>query len=89
MMQPEVRSMKFGEIIKAKAAICRVAELSGKSEAEVRRDMQTAIDAAWASADPAAQQRQRELFPEGKPTVERFMAKCAAQISGEGPGLVV
>lgn len=85
-MQPEVKSMEFCEMLKAKAVICRVAERQGKSAAEVRREMQKAIDAAWATDDPAVQQRQRELFPEGKPTVEQFMARCAAHLSGEGPG---
>ena len=39
--------------------------------------MQAAIDAAWRSADPKAKQLQAELFPEGKPDVETFVARLA------------
>lgn len=72
--------MKFREKLKAKAVIRRTAQQFGLSTAEVRRDMQEALDEAWATADPAAKQRQQEMFPDGKPSLEHFIARVAAEL---------
>ena len=39
--------------------------------------MQAAIDAAWRSDEPDVRRLQREMFPDGKPSVEDFVAKIA------------
>ena len=39
--------------------------------------MQAAIDTAWASEDVETRRLQDSLFPEGRPTPERFVAKIA------------
>ena len=46
-------------------------------------EMQAAIDAAWASEAPEARELQRELFPEGKPSVELFVARMAEKARKE------
>lgn len=77
--------MKLGDKLRAKSTIRQVAAMQGLSVDEVRRDMQLALDEAWATADPAAQQRQRELFPDGKPSLEQFIATLAGELrSSEG-----
>ena len=50
-----------------------VAKQYGVSADEVRKEMQAAIDAAWNSPDPAVRAKQRELFPNGKPSIEAFI----------------
>lgn len=65
--------MKIFDTMRGKAAIQETADRFGQSPEQVRRDMQEAIDAAWASDDPAALELQHQLFPEGKPTPERFI----------------
>lgn len=72
--------MNLRDNIKAKAAIRHAAQKCGVSAAEARRDMQEALDEAWATADPAAKQRQQELFPDGKPSLEQFIARVAAEL---------
>lgn len=77
--------MSVSDTIKAKLVIRVVAAKEGVSVAEVRRKMQEALDEAWATADPAAQQRQRELFPDGKPSLEKFLLTLAGELrSSEG-----
>ena len=77
--------MKLSDKLRAKSVIRRVAAGQGLTTGEVRRDMQAALDEAWATADPAAQQRQRELFPDGKPSLEQFIATLAGELrSSEG-----
>ena len=46
---------------------------------EVVREIQIAVDDAWNNTDPAIQARQRELFPNGKPSVEEFIRVIAEQ----------
>ena len=42
--------------------------------------MQEALDEAWATADPAAKQRQQQLFPDGKPSLEQFIVTLAGEL---------
>lgn len=84
-MHPEVMNVKLGDKLRAKAVIRQVAEQQGLSTAEVRREMQLALDEAWATADHGAQQRQHELFPDGKPSLEQFIMTLAGELrSSEG-----
>ena len=53
--------------------IKKIAAKSGVPAVEVVSDMQIAIDATWNNPDPAARNMQRELFPNGKPSVEEFI----------------
>ena len=58
----------------------QIAARNGVSADEVLREMQIALDAAWNSPDPAARQKQRELFPNGKPSVEEFISVTKKQV---------
>lgn len=60
--------------------IKKVARQHGVSESHVRAEMQRALDEAWESDNPITKQRQRELFPDGKPSVEEFILTVARQI---------
>ena len=55
---------------------------NGVSEQHVREEMQKALDAAWNTTDEAAMKRQKELFPNGKPTLEEFIQKVSRMASG-------
>ena len=72
--------MNRGNNIDAAAVIRRVAQRHGLSTDDVRREMQAALDEARATADPAAKQRQQELFPDGWPSLEQFIARVAAEL---------
>jgi len=52
----------------------------GVSVGEIIRDMQVAVDDAWDNSDPAIRARQRQLFPNGKPSVEEFIRVMAEQV---------
>lgn len=43
--------------------------------------MQAAIDVAWASEDAETRRLQRELFPDGKPSVDDFVARIAVFVA--------
>jgi predicted lipoprotein len=58
----------------------QIAAQYGVSVGEVVRDIQTAVDEAWNNPDPAIRARQRELFPNGKPSVEEFIRVMAEQV---------
>lgn len=60
--------------------IQQIADREGIRAEDVRQAMQASIDEAWATADPAAQSRQRQLFPAGKPTVEAFLLRMAGTV---------
>ncbi len=62
--------------------IQQIADQEGIRAEEVRLAMQASIDEAWATADPAAQARQHQLFPAGKPTVEDFLARSIRELQG-------
>lgn len=80
-MQPEVMTVRVREKLRAKAVIRQIADQRGLTTDEVRREMQLVLDEAWTTADPAAQQRQRELFPAGKPDLEQFIVTLAGELA--------
>ena len=43
-------------------------------------EMQKALDHAWENASAEEKQRQNELFPEGKPSLENFIKTMAEQV---------
>ena len=57
----------------------KIAAQYGISVSEVTREMRVAIDAAWNNPDPAIRARQRQLFPNGKPSIEEFIRVIAEQ----------
>lgn len=69
--------MTIKEKIAVAVAIQATAAKEGTSFEEARRQMQLALDEAWAVTDPVTRRRQNELFPEGKPTVEEFILVLA------------
>lgn len=75
--------MKIFDTMKGRAAISRTAEHYGVSNAEVRAEMQKALDAAWETTDPVAKQKQAELFPNGKPTLEQFIVALSDAVKRE------
>ena len=62
----------------------KTAKHFGVSVLELYDEMQKAIDAAWNTKDELALKRQLELFPNGKPTVEEFIAKISKRASERG-----
>ena len=72
--------MTIKEKIRAELVIWKVALAANKSPAEVRKEMQAAIDMAWQTATPAAIEAQYHRFPAGKPTVEEFMIEMGKQL---------
>lgn len=60
--------------------IQKYAQSKGKQVSQIRKEMRIAIDAAWETEDLAARARQRQLFPEGKPSVELFILRLAAML---------
>jgi len=69
--------MKIVDTFKGKSAIRASARRAGVPLEIYRKEIQAAIDAAWESADPEIRRRQRELFPEGKPSPEHFIVTVA------------
>lgn len=57
-----------------------LAKSKGRPASQIRKEMREAIDAAWQTSDPAAQARQRQLFPEGKPSLELFILRLAGML---------
>ena len=57
----------------------QIAAQHGVSVTEVIKEIQIAVDAAWDNSDPTIRARQRELFPNGKPSVEEFIRVMAEQ----------
>ena len=72
--------MTIKERIKAQLVLYTVARKNGRNSAEIRQDMQEAIDAAWSAGEPAAMAEIRRWFPAGKPTVEEFLTRTARQL---------
>ena len=54
-----------------------IAKQYGTTPKEVRQEIQVAIDEAWDTDDLATVKLQRELFPDGKPTPEKFLSTLA------------
>lgn len=67
--------MGFEDIIQ------KVADNNDATRQEVYKEMQRAINAAWNTTDELASKRQKQLFPNGKPTVEEFTAVIAKSIA--------
>ena len=55
----------------------------GVSVGEIIRDMQEAVDEAWDNPDPAIRARQRQLFPDGKPSVDVFIRVMADEVKNK------
>lgn len=72
--------MKIFDTMKGKAAIRGTADHFGETPEDVRREIQASIDAAWDTDDLDAMKLQRELFPDGKPTPEQFIAIVAKHL---------
>lgn len=72
--------MKILDNMKGRSVIRCTADHFGESELQVRKDMQEALDAAWATDDPAAKKLQEDLFPDGKPTLEQFIVTLGRHI---------
>ena len=66
--------MTIAQKIHARLVIRQVAKQHGVSTDQCRADIQAAIDAAWASADPVIKDRQIQLVGEGRvPTPEELI----------------
>ena len=57
----------------------RIAAQHGVSVDEAVREIQFVIDATWNHPDPVAREKQRKLFPGGKPSIEEFIRVMAKQ----------
>ena len=68
--------------MRSQKVIKKTAKNNGVSEQHVRQEMQKALDAAWNTTDEAAMKRQKELFPNGKPTLDEFVGKISQIIVG-------
>lgn len=66
--------MKGNNLKNADAILTIVAAREGVALEEIKKDIQEAIDAAWATQAPEAKARQHLLFPAGKPTPEEFLS---------------
>ena len=75
--------MKIFDSMKGRTVIRRTADHFGESELQIRKDMQEALDAAWATDDPAAKKLQEELFPDGKPSLEQFIVTLGRYIKDQ------
>lgn len=60
--------------------IQKMAQDQGRPVSLVRKEMREAIDAAWQTEDLAARERQQQLFPEGKPSLELFVLRLAGML---------
>lgn len=78
----EVYNMNYIE----KSGLCALERLmlhTGKPREQICAEIQSAIDAAWASNLPEARKLQNDLFPKGKPAPEEFIAVLAREVSKE------
>lgn len=67
--------------LQARAVIHRVAKQQGISTTQCRADMIEAIQAAWATTDPRAKDRQIQLVGEGRvPTPEEFIVLISSTL---------
>ena len=58
----------------------KISAQNGVPVHEVMSEMQNLIDATWDNPDPAAREKQLELFPNGKPPIEEFIRVVAKQV---------
>ena len=66
--------------MKCNRIIREMAKKNGVSEQTVRSEMQKALDEAWNSTDPSEIEKQKELFPAGKPTLDEFIEKISRAV---------
>jgi len=55
--------------------LSEIAHKNGVTLEQVEQDIQDAIDGAW--DNPDFRERQKKLFPDGKPTIEEFIMKMS------------
>ena len=75
--------MDFRTWFRAQRTITKTARISGVAPLQCRRDMQAAIDEAWANSrkNPEAKAAWDRYFPSGqKPTLEEFMVVLAGRL---------
>jgi len=58
----------------------QIAKQYGVSVFEVKTDMQKALDEAWNITDEKIKAEQVKLFPNGKPSLEEFIAEMVVKI---------
>ncbi len=63
----------------------KIAEAHGVLPDEVRNKIQETIDAGWSNPNEEIRQKQRYLFPKGKPTVEEFIGTISEYIKAGNP----
>lgn len=71
--------MTIDQQIQAQLLLYKVAQNNGQTEEHVRQEIQAAIDVAWASGAGSGSLA-AELFPDGKPTVDAFLARLAQKL---------
>jgi hypothetical protein len=69
--------MRKLDILKGAYIIQRTAKQLGKSENEVRAELQILVDNYWARETLAAKRSKAILFPEGKPTPDEYIIVLA------------
>lgn len=63
-----------------KNIIRKIARNNGISECCIRTEMQLGLEKAWKTNDPDELRRRSELFPEGKPTLDKFISRIEKAI---------
>lgn len=58
-----------------KNIIKKIAKNSGIPEGRIQAEMQLGFDKVWKTTDPEELRRQSELFPEGKPTLDKLIGQ--------------
>ena len=71
--------MTPSELLRTRRALKTVAAREGTTVAQVKQNIQEAINEAWAS--PVGHTAQQRLFPGGKPTVEEFLITVTAYVN--------
>ena len=69
--------MKMFDIMKGKYIIQRTAAQLGRSEDEVRAELQTLVDTYWERDTPESQYSRSRLFPHGKPSPDEYIIVLA------------
>lgn len=78
--------MTIFEKQKAKSVIKKTAKIHGVTPEKCRRDMQEAIDEAWANSGNGTTEAWRRYFPSGKkPSVEEFILVLSGELRDEMP----
>ena len=69
--------MRLFDIMKGKHIIQQTARELGKSEQEVRADLQFLVDDYWERDTPTAKHSRALLFPHGKPSPDEYIIVLA------------